>query len=1018
MRSSVIFVLENVCKRISLMSGKRLYGLKMMLIAVLSAMGFAAYGEVTVYSNCFSVVSGETPRIACSAEGLEDIEFTVDSFTSGGWTISKKSVENIEGYIARAEPGTHVLVDNIFSNRLETVSGVRSPAVIVFYNWYRSERITWCGFISIDRNEEGDLAIVESAVWKGFNSTVTVTGTAEVLACGSGCFRIEDGSIPHLVCAVDGLKGIDFAVDSYGSDSWRVTVHHTSGWGCIESGVKGMRVTEGTFERQALTIEATGETCCCAFWWYSRDRSTNIYGWFKLGTVNGQLVVLDAELADSPNTAEVDYDGPNVSHVDCFRIDEGNPAALVCMVYGLGGIKFDLVRSVSNDWQVACGFSDEHRGYIEKSATDVHSVGVLRFDSDFSSVNGSGEEFVFEFGDYGRAASGEWYGYVKLALDANAKPTVVSSAICNKPDVLRVSGTWDSPCSGNNLLKMDNDASTLYLEENPDVRFRVNHDNWSVFNDTPSCIVYFSRAEDYDVIDDSMFVRECDYVAGSDDVFTAAFRIESKADGRKLYGWVKLCYTNDAVTVLAQGASRERGEAVVGVWKGMTADDIRYSGDVIWESGFDGAHDGNSVYAIDAMKSRFIRGFIMDTVRENYKGRSCAELDSLSKVGTAWFSLNEIRYYEGHDCVGEMFVPTLWQSVGISFRIWSLVPSPEVQPRYDVFPRYGILWKDMLNELSSSAPDYPTPLGSVINIDDKISLRYQEIVVSQNESRTNWVLNAGIVNSAGELEEATVELVSSVDWLSLPAGAGRWTSVKIEAENDASPFGLALRIYIDGIPAESMDGCSVFRSRPGAVGRTGVSALGIGGLGYLDDLAFFTKTRNFTEGVLSYSSTGELTESEKAIVVALVGREALRGFSEIEVLDGEGEPEGAGRVCLRLGVSPEKIEVDGEYGRMRFKSPAVRITSFDIASRTITAKVEPAEGTRIAAPPRPNMFGVAMMGELGTLKDECGNLEWKEDFELELSHYLPSNGVFSIRFPEWFMTEGSSFYQINLKNYQ
>ncbi len=65
------------------------------------------------------------------------------------------------------------------------------------------------------------------------------------------------------------------------------------------------------------------------------------------------------------------------------------------------------------------------------------------------------------------------------------------------------------------------------------------------------------------------------------------------------------------------------------------------------------------------------------------------------------------------------------------------------------------------------------------------------------------------------------------------------TTQELETVNDGSPQWLAYRIYIDGVLACSEeDGASVFRARPQAADGTGVSALGIGGLAYVDDVVF------------------------------------------------------------------------------------------------------------------------------------------------------------------------------------
>ena len=49
------------------------------------------------------------------------------------------------------------------------------------------------------------------------------------------CFRVVPGQIPHLVCTVEGLEGIDYAVDKHASNDWVVVIH---GWGMDDPRIK------------------------------------------------------------------------------------------------------------------------------------------------------------------------------------------------------------------------------------------------------------------------------------------------------------------------------------------------------------------------------------------------------------------------------------------------------------------------------------------------------------------------------------------------------------------------------------------------------------------------------------------------------------------------------------------------------------------------------------------------------------------------------------------------------------
>lgn len=108
---------------------------------------------------------------------------------------------------------------------------------------------------------------------------------------------------------------------------------------------------------------------------------------------------------------------------------------------------------------------------------------------------------------------------------------------------------------------------------------------------------------------------------------------------------------------------------------------------------------------------------------------------------------------------------------------------------------------------------------------------------------------------------------------------------------------------------------------------------------------------------------------------------------------------------------------------LKFKNPTVEITGVDFAARTITAKVIPAEGTRIAIPPRPYMFGLTEVYNLGT--SNVGTCEYgehfsqgDEGFSIDLSNYMTANGEFTLHFPEWLVPDYKPiFFKVQIKEY-
>jgi len=140
---------------------------------------------------------------------------------------------------------------------------------------------------------------------------MSMSAWAEVVS-GAENWTIEPGTIPHII--YDRNRGVNFAVDKYGSNGWEVVVHHTSGGGYVEAGVVGSTVNSATFRSDLDQIEGTGDVFRFVFhWWPSQQSGSTVhyYGWVSLGTSNGELVVLASEVADEPNAVLVGRGEPD-----------------------------------------------------------------------------------------------------------------------------------------------------------------------------------------------------------------------------------------------------------------------------------------------------------------------------------------------------------------------------------------------------------------------------------------------------------------------------------------------------------------------------------------------------------------------------------------------------------------------------------------------------------------------------------------------------------------------------------
>lgn len=149
---------------------------------------------------------------------------------------------------------------------------------------------------------------------------------AEVMA---DCFEIVPGSLPH-IRMVDN-HGVDFAIDSYGENGWRVTVHYTRGSGYVENATFGQKINNYTFIQDRTTVEGVGEEFCFAFrWWHKFDTlpsgtaTLHYYGWVILGTENGQLVIKECERSDIANEVTVGGTDLNPPEIEFLTVDHGD----------------------------------------------------------------------------------------------------------------------------------------------------------------------------------------------------------------------------------------------------------------------------------------------------------------------------------------------------------------------------------------------------------------------------------------------------------------------------------------------------------------------------------------------------------------------------------------------------------------------------------------------------------------------------------------------------------------------
>ncbi len=549
-------------------------------------------------------------------------------------------------------------------------------------------------------------------------------------------------------------------------------------------------------------------------------------------------------------------------------------------------------------------------------------------------------------------------------------------------------------------------------------------------------------------VSSAMFLSDLCRVEGTGDVFRFAFHWWPPQDSGTTvhhYGWVTLGTKNGELVIIAAEVANASGVAVIGRGEpGLPIvpsgpDDIEVISEkpdnIILQWDFNSIHDRDSIYTVPGMDKHFILGGdIHGETRTNFNGRSCVRLSIYKQCMAGWFSINETgywvqRYEAGYESwieyVGEYHKPALYDTIGVALRLWADVPCTTTQAPHTEFPVNGIDWFRELHEYSETLPDMPEPPGAVIHVDDKMWLRY---VASEDGGicKTNWQACVGMMDASSNIVERTVDLKAADDGATLPSPVGAWTTVRIEAENAASPNGLGFRIWIGGVAAASTDDATVFYARPTAADRSGVAALAVGGNAYIDDLTFFKKHRNPLDGVDINTWHGDLSESEADTLAAILGEESLPGLQFIDAQDWDSPSDDfAAMNCIRLGITPAEsdLKYTGEILTLKFKNPTVAITAVDFAAGTITGKVIPADGTRVAAPPMPYMFGLTEVPNIGAGRMETNEYGdrfslGEEGFSVDLTDYVKSNGVFTLHFPEWVAPSGKSlFFKVQIKEY-
>lgn len=125
------------------------------------------------------------------------------------------------------------------------------------------------------------------------------------------CFTIEPGQIPHLVCTIDGLKGIDYAIDRHASNDWLVVIH---GYNMNETGIKKAKVGEHLLDDNDFTngvhkVSGTTQPFVFEFYNWYKDGVLGSKTWYGYASIaldaNAELIILESAICNQQNVLTV-----------------------------------------------------------------------------------------------------------------------------------------------------------------------------------------------------------------------------------------------------------------------------------------------------------------------------------------------------------------------------------------------------------------------------------------------------------------------------------------------------------------------------------------------------------------------------------------------------------------------------------------------------------------------------------------------------------------------------------------
>ena len=129
----------------------------------------------------------------------------------------------------------------------------------------------------------------------------------------TNCYEVVAGDVPHIRCTED--AALDFTVQSFGTNGWRIAASTAGGWCDVDIGVVGALLGYA-YTTEKSTVTGTGDVFRFMFrswgWDACDDHYVRSMGWMTLAVVGDNLTILAGEFTTQSDVSLVGRGDPTV----------------------------------------------------------------------------------------------------------------------------------------------------------------------------------------------------------------------------------------------------------------------------------------------------------------------------------------------------------------------------------------------------------------------------------------------------------------------------------------------------------------------------------------------------------------------------------------------------------------------------------------------------------------------------------------------------------------------------------